>query len=135
MVYQPKSGTSNLFNFKDVANTRLCSHVVCKFMCSSCYITFGGQTQRNFFVRAPEHLRISPLMGKFVKKSKQGFIQAILMSVRRHKKLSLKIEFWNSIILYMFLIILLFVCLFVCLFLLNYEAIEFICSGVFSNQN
>ena len=93
VVYQSKSGTSNLFNFKDVANTRLCSHVICKFMYSSCYITCGGQTQRSFFVRASEHLSIAPLTGKFVKKPKQGSIQAILMSVRRHKKLGLKIEF------------------------------------------
>ena len=42
----------------------------------------------------------------------QGFIQVILMSVIRYKKLNLSTEFWNSTLLYVFL----FVCLFVCLF-------------------
>ena len=43
------------------------------------------------------------------KKSKnfQGFIQTILMSAVRYKKLSLTVEFWNSS--YMFLFLYLFV--------------------------
>ena len=48
--------------------------------------------------------------------SKQGFIQAILMSVIEHKELNLAIEFWNVILLYIFFSLL--ACLF--LFLLNY---------------
>ena len=55
---------------------------------------------------------------------KQEFIQATLMSVIQHKKLNLKIEFWKSIFIYLFLI--------VCVFFL---LLEFICSSVCSNQN
>ena len=48
--------------------------------------------------------------------SKQGFIQAILMSVIGHKKLNLAIKLWNLILQYIFFSLL--ACLF--LFLLNY---------------
>ena len=40
-----------------------------------------------------------------------GFIQAILMSVIRHKKLSLTAEFWNSIFLYINICLCLNICL------------------------
>ena len=74
VVYQPKSRTSNLFHFKDVVNTKLSSHIVYKFMCSCCSATYYGQTQRHFFVRASEHLGITPLTGKFVKMPKKSAI-------------------------------------------------------------
>ena len=46
--------------------------VVYKFVCSCCNATYGdGQTQRHIFVRASDHLNITPLTGKFVKKSKK----------------------------------------------------------------
>ena len=65
VVYQSKSRISNLFNFKDV---------VYKFMCSCCNTTYYGQTQRHVFVRASEHLGITPLTGKFVKTPKKSAI-------------------------------------------------------------
>ena len=74
VVYQSKSRISNLFHFKDVVNTKLSSHIVYKFMCSCCNATYYGQTQRHFFVRASEHLGISPLTGKFVKTPKKSAI-------------------------------------------------------------
>ena len=39
---------------------------------------------------------------------KQEFIQATLMSVIQHKKLNLKIEFWKSIFIYLFLTVCVF---------------------------
>ena len=36
-------------------------------MCSSCNVTYYGQSQIHFFVRASEHLGITPWAGKFVK--------------------------------------------------------------------
>ena len=39
-------------------------------MCSCCNATYYGQTQRQFFVKASEHLGITPLTGKFVKTPK-----------------------------------------------------------------
>ena len=43
-------------------------------MCSCCSTTYYGQTQRHFFVRASEHLGITPLTGKFVKTTKKSAI-------------------------------------------------------------
>ena len=74
VVYQSRRRISNLFNFKDVVNTKLSSHIVYKFMCSCSNATYYGQTQRHFFVRASEHLGITPLTGKFVKTPKKSAI-------------------------------------------------------------
>ena len=43
-------------------------------MCSCCNATYYGQTQRHFFVRASEHLGITPLTGKLVKTPKKSAI-------------------------------------------------------------
>ena len=74
VVYQSKSRISNLFHFKDVVSTKLSSHIVYKFMRSCCNATYYGQTQRHFFVRASEHLGITPLTGKLVKTPKKSAI-------------------------------------------------------------
>ena len=74
VVYQSKSRISNLFHFKDVVNTKLSSHIAYKFMCSCCSETYYGQTQRHFFVRASQHLGITPLTGYFVKTPKKSAI-------------------------------------------------------------
>ena len=74
VAYQSRSRISNLFNFKDVVNTKLSSHIVYKFMFSCCNATYYGQTQRHFFVEASEHLGITPLTGKFVKMPKKSAI-------------------------------------------------------------
>ena len=79
VVYQSKSRISNLFNFNDVVNTKLSSHIVYKFMCSCCNANYYGQTQRHFFVRASEHLGITPLTGKFVKTPKKSIFDHMLL--------------------------------------------------------
>ena len=43
-------------------------------MWSCCNATYYGQTQRHFFVRASEHLGVTPLTGKFVKTPKKSAI-------------------------------------------------------------
>ena len=43
-------------------------------MCSCCNATYYGQTQIHFFVRASEHLGITPLTGKFAKTPKKSAI-------------------------------------------------------------
>ena len=43
-------------------------------MCSCCNATCYGQTQRHFFVRASEHLGVTPLTDKFVKTPKKSAI-------------------------------------------------------------
>ena len=56
-----------MFKFEDVVNIKLSKHIVYKFMCRCCNTTYYGQTHSHFFVRASEHLGITPLTGKFVK--------------------------------------------------------------------
>ena len=56
----------NFLNFKNVANTKLSSHIVYKFMCSCYNATHYGKAQQHFFVRACGHLSITPLTGKSV---------------------------------------------------------------------
>ena len=63
-----------MFNFKDAVNTKLSAHIVYKFMCSCWNATYYGQTQRHSFVRASEHLGITPLTGKVVKTPKKSAI-------------------------------------------------------------
>ena len=77
VIYQSKIRISNLFNFKDFVNTKLSSHILYK--CSYCNTTYYGQTQRYFFVRASEHLGITPLTGKFVKMRKKSAIFDMLL--------------------------------------------------------
>ena len=43
-------------------------------MCSCCNATYYGQTQRQFFARAFEHLGSTPLTGKSVKTLKKSAI-------------------------------------------------------------
>ena len=73
-MYHSRSRIFNLFNFKDIVNTNLSSHIVYKFICSFCNAAYYGQTQIHFFVRACKHLRITPLTGRFVKTAKKSAI-------------------------------------------------------------
>ena len=72
--YQSRGRILNFFNFKGVVNTKLSSHIVYKLMCSCCSTTYYGQIQRYFFVRASEHLGITPLTSKFVKTPRKSAI-------------------------------------------------------------
>ena len=48
-------------------------------MCGCFNATYYGQTQRHFFVRASEHLDITPLSGAFVKTAKKSAIFDMLL--------------------------------------------------------
>ena len=50
------------------------SHLVYNFKCSCCNATYYGQSERHFFLRASEHLGMTPLTGKRVKKPKNSAI-------------------------------------------------------------
>ena len=50
------------------------SHLVYKFKCNCCYATYYGQSEIHFFLRASEHLGMTPLTGKRVKKPKNSAI-------------------------------------------------------------
>ena len=44
VVCQSENRTANVFNFKDIVNTKLISHVIYKFLCSCCKAPHYGQT-------------------------------------------------------------------------------------------
>ena len=55
VVYQSKDGISRFFNFKDVVNHKLSSHLVYRFPCCRCNGTYYDQIQRCFYDRACEN--------------------------------------------------------------------------------
>ena len=64
----------SVFQFKDkIADCKLSSHVVYKFLCKCCNATYYDQTQRHIFIRACERLAITPLTGKPVKNPQKIF--------------------------------------------------------------
>ena len=70
-AFQPKARLSSLFRFKDIIPKEISSHLVYKFTCSCCSITYYGESERHFFVRASEHLGMTPLTRKRVKNAKK----------------------------------------------------------------
>ena len=70
VIFQSRNRLSSLFKFKDSIPLYLHSHLICKFQCSNCNITYYGETEHNLKVRAGEHISMSPLMGKSVNNNK-----------------------------------------------------------------
>ena len=71
MTFQSKNKLSSLFYFKYIIPKEISSHLVYKFSC--CNANYYG-AERHFFVRASEHLRMTPLTGKRVKNPKKPAI-------------------------------------------------------------
>ena len=59
----------SFFRFKDRVPTDLLSHLIYKFTCADCNVSYLGETNRHYLVRNCEHLRISPFTGKAVVKA------------------------------------------------------------------
>ena len=55
-----------LFHVKDVIPKELQSHIVYKFSCGNCNVTYYGKTGSHLNIRSSEHLGISNLTGKRV---------------------------------------------------------------------
>ena len=70
VIFQSKNRLSSFFKFKDSIPLYLRSHLIYKFQCSNCNITYYGETEFHLKVRAGERLRTSPLTGKRVNKTK-----------------------------------------------------------------
>ena len=64
IAFQSKTRLSSLFKFKESIPKYLRSHLIYKFSCSCCNFTYYGETERHLFVRALEHLGITPLTQK-----------------------------------------------------------------------
>ena len=71
IAFQSKTRLSSVFCFKDIIPKEICSHLVYKVMCSCCNTTYYGQSERHFFLRASEHLGMTPLTDKWVKNPKK----------------------------------------------------------------
>ena len=74
IAFQSKARLSSLFKFKESIPNYLRSHLIYKFSCSCCSATYYSETERNLFVRASEHLGITPLTQKLVKNPKKSAI-------------------------------------------------------------
>ena len=75
VIFQSKNRLSNLFRFKDSIPKELRSHIVYKFLCSNCNITYYGETERHLNVRSGEHLSLSVLTGKRVNNNKKSAVK------------------------------------------------------------
>ena len=78
VVFKVSNRMSNYFKFKDRVPKPLASHLVYKFMCSSCNATYIGKTFRHMGVRIGEHQGRSARTGNIV----QG---TSLTAVRQHQ--------------------------------------------------
>ena len=74
IAFQSKTCLSKLFKFKQSIPKYLCFHLIYKFSCSCCNASYYGETERQLFVRASEHLGITPLTKKRVKNSQKSTI-------------------------------------------------------------
>ena len=82
IVFQPKTRLCSPFCFKDIIPKEISSHLLYKFTCSCCNATYYGESERHFFVRASEHLGMTPITGKRVMNPKKSAIfDHILLNV------------------------------------------------------
>ena len=80
MTFQSKTRLSSVIRFKDIIPKEISSHLVYKYTCSCCNTTYYGESERLFFVRASEHLSMTPLTGKRVKNpTKSAIFDQILL--------------------------------------------------------
>ena len=72
VIFKSENCLSNLFQFKDSIPKELRCHIVYKFLCSNCNITYYGETERHLNVRSREHFSLSALTGKLVNNKKSA---------------------------------------------------------------
>ena len=77
---QSKNRLSNLFGFKDSIPKELRSHLVNRFLCSNCSITYHSETERHLNVRSGEYLFLSAFTGKHVNNKKSAVKDHCLFS-------------------------------------------------------
>ena len=75
VIFKSKNRLSNFFRFKDSIPKGLRSHIVYKFLCSNCNITYYGETERHLHVRSGENLSLSALTGKRVNNNKKTAVK------------------------------------------------------------
>ena len=79
VILKSTNRLSSLFRFKDVIPKELQSHLVYKFSCGNCNITYYGKTERHLDVRSSEHKCISHLTGKRVECKPSAVLDHLLL--------------------------------------------------------
>ena len=75
VIFQSKNRLETFFRFKDSIPLALRSHLIYKYTCSNCNVTYYGETERHLKVRAGEHLSISALTNKRVNNNKSSAVK------------------------------------------------------------
>ena len=75
VIIQSKSRLSSFFKFKDFIPLNLRFHLIYKFQCSHCDITYYGETERHLKVRTGEHISTSLITGKRVNNNKKPSVK------------------------------------------------------------
>ena len=75
VIFQSKNRWSSFFKLKDSIPFYLHSHLIYKFQCSNCNVTYYGKSERHLKVRAGEHISTSPLTEKRVHNNKNSSVK------------------------------------------------------------
>ena len=79
IILKSTNRLSSLFRFKDVIPKELQSHLVYKFSCGNCNVTYYGKTERHLNVRSSELIGISHLTGKRVEWKPPAVLDHLLL--------------------------------------------------------
>ena len=74
IIFRYKCRLNTLFRFKDSIEKKIRSGIIYLYTCSNCKVTYYGKTFRHFYTRVAEHMGISNLTGKRLKKVLQSAI-------------------------------------------------------------
>ena len=75
VIFKSKNQFSSFFKFKNSILLHLRSHLIYKFQCSDCNVTYYGETERHLKVRAGKHISTSSLMRKRVNNNKKSSVK------------------------------------------------------------
>ena len=79
VIFKSKCWLNTLFRFKDSLEKKVYSGIIYRYTCSYCKVTYSGKTFCYFYTRAVQHIRISNLIGKWLKNVKQSAISDRLL--------------------------------------------------------
>ena len=79
VISQSPCKLNSLFCYKDSLQKKIRSDIVYRYMCSNCKVTYYGKTYHHFFPRAAEHMGISNVTGKRLKRVKQSAVSDHLL--------------------------------------------------------
>ena len=75
VIFESKNRLISFFKSEDSILLHLPSHLIYKFQCSNCNITYYGETDRHLEVKAGEHINTSPLTKNRVNNNKKSSVK------------------------------------------------------------